>query len=131
MINRAMQGLVASRSAITDQIENRLFGIRIPQGTNTLPFAYFRTVPSPRNRDLRGITGLQDTTVDLFVYADNQTDLEELLQTFETELDSKSGVFNGVRIHHTYTLLGGMQEWSEDQKAFVGRIELKITIKRG
>lgn len=133
MINRAFRGLVLSKTAITDSIGNRFYDNRIPQGlsiTNGNPAAYFRPIPSGRTRSFDGILNLQDTTTDVFVYAKTPTELEALLLTFETQLDNQSGTYNGVNIYDTATMSGDGQSWSEDHEAHVGRIEIKITIRR-
>lgn len=130
MINRALRGLVQSRQGLTSRIGDRFYGNVIPQGVSTYPLAYHRPIGSPRRHTFDGLMDLQQTSTDVFIYAKTQTDLEELLSLFESELDGQRGNFNGVHIYDVRVHSGGGQDWSDDHQSHVGRLELTITIRR-
>lgn len=129
MTFRVFRALVQSKTAITDLLSTRLYSNTIPQGTQK-PMGYFRAVSAPRTYTFDGIDDLQDNTLDVFLYAETATELENLLNVFETELTNQSGTYNGVVIYDTRIIGGGATEYSEDHKAHVGTMEIKIIIRK-
>lgn len=128
MIGRALVGLVNSKTALTDLIGHKFWGGKLLQGYEA-PKGYYRNVSKVYDYSFDGQTDLKTGSTDIFLYASEQTELQDLMATFELQLNEQSGTYNGVDIYYTRIRNSGADGWSEEQNAYVGRIEIQIIIR--
>lgn len=118
--------LIDSKTAITDEIGDRLFPKVIPQGETTFPQGTYRKVSVITNRNFDGGGKLIRASVDFAIAANSQKKADEIVQTFKDELEDETGTFAGYEIRTVAYVDSGEGSWLDVTKKQTSNIELQF-----
>lgn len=123
----AIYEILSNTSSVNNLVNGRISPTIRPQG-ETLPALVYRKVSSPRMYDLDGIATTSQS-FDIFIYAKTASEVQQLVQAIEDDVEGQSGTFGGREVEYIRIEIIGNDDYLEDEETYTDSVEIRIRFK--